>query len=141
MANCTLNLDEAKINRDQICFTMGQYNLLLRINPTYICIEIIPDKPDRPLSILCTQCNSVRKLILENIPIACKTLHYSDDASGRLSFEYNQCGELQKFHPAVLREDLNNCFWCIRAKKVVDVKNECYIWLPQVSRKLQMSYL
>ena len=141
VANCTLNLDEAKINRDQICFTMGQYNLLLRINPTYIYIEIIPDKPDRPLSILCTQCNSVRKLILENIQIACKTLHYSDDASGRLSFECNQCGELENFHPAVLREDLNNCFWCIRTKKVVDVKKECYIWLPQVSRKLQMSYL
>ena len=141
VANCTLNLDEAKINRDQICFTMGQYNLLLRINPTYIYIEIIPDKPDRPLSILCTQCNSVRKLILENIRIACKTLHYSDDASGCLSFECNQCGELENFHPAVLREDLNNCFWCIRAKKVVDVKKECYIWLPQVSRKLQMSYL
>ena len=141
VANCTLNLDEAKINRDQICFTMGQYNLLLRINPTYIHIEIIPDKPDRPLSILCTQCNSVRKLILENIRIACNILHYSDDASGRLSFECNQCGELENFHPAVLREDLNNCFWCIRAKKVVDVKKECYIWLPQVSRKLQMSYL
>ena len=137
VANCTLNLDEAKINRNQICFTMGRYQLLLRVNPTYIYIEIIPDKSDRPLSILCTQCNSVRKLILENIKIACKTLHYSDDANGCLSFECNQCGELEKFHPAVLREDQDNCFWCIRAKKVVDVKKECYIWLPQVSRKLQ----
>ena len=137
VANCTLNLDEAKINRDQICFTMGRYDLLLRVNPTYIYIEIIPGKSDKPLSILCTQCNSVRKLILENIKIACKTLHYSDDANGRLSFECNQCGELEKSHPAVLREDLDHCFWCIRAKKVVDVKKECYIWLPQVSRKLQ----
>ena len=137
VANCTLNLDEAKINRDQICFTMGRYHLLLRVNPTYIYVEIIPDKSDRPLSILCTQCNSVRKLILENIKIACKTLHYSDDANGRLSFECSQCGELEKFHPAVLREDQDDCFWCIQAKKVVDVKKECYIWLPQVSRKLQ----
>ena len=136
VANCTLNLDEAKINRDQICFTMGQYSLLLRVNPTYIYIEIIPDKSDRPLSIFCTQCNSVRKLILESIRIACKTLHYSDDGNSRLSFECNHCGELEKSHPVVLREDLNNCFWCIRAKKVVDVKKECYIWLPQVSKKL-----
>ena len=137
VANCILNLDEAKINRDQICFTMGRYDLLLRVNPTYIYIQIIPDKSDKPLSTLCTQSNSVRKLIVENIRIACKTLHYSDDANGRLSFECNQCGELEKIHPAVLREDLDNCFWCIRAKKVVDVKKECYIWLPQVSRKLQ----
>ena len=138
VAKCTLNLDEAKIYRDQICFTMGQYNLLLRVNPTYIYIKIIPDKLDIPLSTLSTQCNSVCRLILENISIACEKLHYSDDANARLSFECNQCGEPEKFHPAVLREDQDNCFWCFRAKKVVDVKKECYIWLPQVSRKLNL---
>ena len=136
VANCTLNLDEAKIYRDQICFTIGRYNLQLKVNPTYICIEIIPDNPDIALSILSTLCNSVRKLIFNNIKIACERLHYSDDANSRLSFECNQCGELEKFHPAVLQEDQDNCFYCFRAKKVVDIKKECYIWLPQVSRKV-----
>ena len=136
VANCTLNLDEAKIYRDQICFTIGRYNLQLKVNPTYICIEIIPDNPDIALSILSTLCNSVRKLIFNNIKIACGRLHYSDDANRRLSFECNQCGELEKFHAAVLREDQDNCFYCFRAEKVVDIKKECYIWLPQVSRKV-----
>ena len=104
---------------------------------TWQPLSLCPDKSDTPLSILCTQCNSVRNLILENIRIACEALHYSDDANGRLSFECNQCGELE-FHPAVLREDQGNLFWCSRAKKVVNVKKECYIWLPQVRRKLNL---
>ena len=83
VANCTLNLDEAKINRDQIRFTMGQYDLVLRVNPNYIHIEIIPDKSDTPLSVLCTLCNSIRRLIFENVKIACEALHYSDDANSR----------------------------------------------------------
>ena len=138
VANCNLNLDESKIHRDQICFTMDQHSLLLRVNPTYIYIEVIPYNPDAPLSTLCTICNGVRELILENIKTACKTLHYSNNANCCLSFECpcDQYGQRDKFHPAVLRCDLNDCFWCIQSKKVVYVKKKCYIWLPQVSRKL-----
>ena len=143
VANCTLHLDESKIHRDQICFTMDQHSLLLRVNPTYIYIEVIPYSPDTPLSTFCTICNGVRKLILENIKIACKTLHYSNSANCCLSFECpcDQYGQHGKFHPAVLRCDLNNCFWCIQSKKVVDVRKQCYIWLPQVSRKLPVQIL
>ena len=138
VANCTLHLDESKIHRDQICFTMDQHCLLLRVNPTYIYIEVIPYSPNAPRSTFCTICNSVRQLILENIKIACKTLHYSNSANCCLSFECpcDEHGQHKKFHPAVLRCDLNNCFWCIQSKKVVDVRKECYIWLPRVSRKL-----
>jgi len=134
--NCVLNLEESKIYRDQICFTMDKHNLILRVNPTYICIKVIPYSPDTPLSTLCTICNGVCKLILENIKIASKTLHYSENANCFLSFECpcNQYGQQEKFHPAVLREDLNNCFWCIQSKKVVDVRKQCYIWLPEVSK-------
>ena len=78
VANCVLNLDESKIYRDQICFTMDKHTLLLRVNPTYIYIEVVPYNPDTtPLSILCDICNGVRELIEENIKIACQPLHYS----------------------------------------------------------------
>ena len=135
VANCTLNLDESKIHRNQICFTMDQHSLLLRVNPTYIYIEVIPYSPDTPLSTLCTPCNRIRELIFESIKIACKALHYSDSIHYRLSFECpcNKYSQQEKFHPAVLRDDLNNRFWCIQSKKVVDVMNKCYVWLPQVS--------
>ena len=43
--NCVLNLDESKIYRDQIRFTMDKHSLLLRVNPTYIYIEVIPLNP------------------------------------------------------------------------------------------------
>ena len=134
VANCKLNLDESKIYRDQICFTMDQHNLLLRVNPIYIHIEVIPYSPDTSLSSLCTTCNGVRKLILENIKTACKTLHYLDNANCCLSFECPclQYDQQEKFHPAVLRSDMNNCFWCPQSKKAVAVRNECYMWLPQV---------
>ena len=137
VANCTLNLDESKIHRDQICFTMDQHSLLLRVNPTYIYIEVIPYSHNAPLSTLCTICNGVCKLILGNIKTACKTLHYSNNANCCLSFECpcDRYGQQEKFHAAVLRCDLNNCFWCLQSKKVVDIKKRCYIWLPQVSRK------
>ena len=132
--NCKLNLDEAKIHRDQICFTMGQYDLFMRVNPTHIYIEIIPYNAGTPLPRLCNQCNSVRRLILENTEIACATLHYSDNANYCLSFECpcNQ-SEQEKFHLAVLRDDLNYCFLCTQTKKVVDIEKRCYMWLPQVS--------
>ena len=136
VANCTLNLDEAKIHRDQICFTMGQYNLLLRVNSAYIYIEIISSESGTPLSSLCTQCNDVRRLIFHNIMIACKTLHYLDNVSCCLSFECPCNGEQKGFHPAALREDKNNCFLCTQSKKVVEVRKECYMWLPQVSGQL-----
>ena len=136
VANCVLNLDESKVYRDQICFKMDKHSLLLRVNPTYIYIEVIPYNPDTPLSTLCTICNDVHKLILENIKIACKTLHYSDNANCCLSFKCpcDQYDQQEKFHPAMLREDLNNRFWCIQSKRVVDVRRQCYIWLPEVSR-------
>ena len=55
VGNCTLNLDESKIHRDQICFTMDRHHLLLRVNPTYIYIEIIPNDPKASLS-TCYRC-------------------------------------------------------------------------------------
>ena len=139
VANCVLNLDESKIYRDQISFTMDKHSLLLRVDPTYIYIEVIPYNPDTPLSTLCAICNGVYKLIFENLKIACKKLCYFDNAKCCLSFECpcNLCGQQEKFHPAVLREDLNNSFWCIQSKKVVNVNEQCYVWLPQVSRQLQ----
>ena len=134
VANCKLNLDESKIYRDQICFTMDQHNLVLRVNPIYIHVEVIPYSLDTSLSSLCTTCNGVRKLILENIKTACKTLHYLDNANWCLSFECPclQYGQQEKFHAAVLRSDMNNCFWCPQSKSVVAVRKECYMWLPQV---------
>ena len=136
VGKCVLNLEESKIYRDQICFTMDKHNLILRVNPTYICVKVIPYSPDTPLSTLCTICNGVSKLILENIKIASRTLHYSDNANCFLSFECpcDQYGQHEKFHPAVLREDLNNCFWCIQTQKVLEVRKQCYIWLPEVSK-------
>ena len=138
VANCTLNLDEAKIHRNQICFTMDKHSLLLRVNPTYIYIEIIPYGPHTSLSDLCTPCNGVRRLILKNIEVAWKTLHYSDSANCCLSFECHcdQYVHQEKPHLAVLRNDMNNCFWCMQSKKPVDVRKECYVWLSQVSRQL-----
>jgi len=133
--NCVLNLDESKIYRDQICFKMDKHSLLLRVNPAYIYIEVIPYSPDTPLSTLCAICNGVRKLILENIETACKTLHYSENANCSLSFKCS-CEQYirEKFHPAALREDLNDCFWCSQSKMVVNVQKQCYMWLPQVCR-------
>ena len=131
--NCVLNLDESKIYRYQICFKMDKHNLLLRVNPAYIYIEVIPYSPDTPLSTLCNICNGVCELIKESIKIACKMLHYSDNVNYSLSFECNDCDQQDTFHPAVLREDLNNCFWCNQSKKVVDVRKQCSMWLPQVS--------
>ena len=133
VAGCTLNLEESHIHQDQISFTMDHYSLHLRVHPTFIYIEVIPSNPVTPLSAFCTPCNSVRKLILENLNEACKTLRYSDNANCFISFEC-PCDKQQKFHPAVLRDDLNSCFWCTQSKKAVNVRKECYMWLPQVSR-------
>ena len=133
VADCTLNLDESHIHHKQIRFTMDRCSLLLRVYPTFIYTEVIPSNPDTPVTALCTPCNSVRSLILKSINKACKTLHYSDNANCLVSFGY-PCDQQQKFHPAVLRDDLNSCFWCTQSKKTVDVRKECYVWLPQVSR-------
>ena len=130
--NCLLNLEESKIYRDQVCFTMDKHSLLLRVNPAYIYIKVVPYDPATPLLTLCNICNGVRELIKEHIKRACKTLHYSDNVKYHLSFECDKCCQQDTFHPAVLREDLNNRFWCIQSKKVVDVRKHCYMWLPQV---------
>ena len=146
-ANCTLDLDESQIHRDQICFTMGLYKLLLRIKPTYIYIEVIPgsgSKEDASLSTcICTLCNSIRKLIEANIAEACKTLCYSDCANYGLSF-LCQCDphsqEKKAFHPAqIIKTDpvQGRIFLCSRSKKSTPVNPECHVWLPEVSTQLQ----
>ena len=132
VAKCTLRLEESRIYRDQICFTVDQYSLLLKFNSTYILIEVVPYRPDTPLSTLSSRCNDVCKLILDNIKNACKTLNYSDKANCYLAFKC-PCDQHDEFHPAILRYDLNDCFQCSRSKKMVDVRKECYVWLPQVS--------
>ena len=138
VANCTLDLDESQIHRNQICFTMGLYRLLLRITPTYIYIEIIPDSANVSLSPeLCTLCNSVRTLIEVNITEACKTLRYSDSANYSLSFVCH-CDQRGQLHPAHLRNDpvKRHIFLCSQSKKNVPVNPECHVWLPEVSRQL-----
>ena len=135
VANCKLGLDESEIHRDQICFTLGLHRLLLRINPTYICIEVIPYKTDTLLSIdLCTLCNDVRKFIEDSIIEACKTLHYSNSANYGLSF-ICQCREKDIFHLAELKDSVNgHLFQCTRSKKEALVHPDCHIWLPEVRK-------
>ena len=138
VAKCKLSLDESEIHRDQICFTLGLHRLLLRINPTYIYIEVIPYRTDTSLSTeLCTLCSNVRKFIEDNITEACKTLHYSNSANYGLSF-ICQCREKDIFHLAELRHDPVNglCFLCTQSKKEGLVNPYCHIWLPEVRRKL-----
>ena len=142
VANCTLDLDESQIHRNQICFTMGLYRLLLRITPTYIYIEVIPDSAIVSLSPeLCTLCNSVRKLIEGNITEACKTLRYSDNANYSLSFVC-QCDQHAQLHPAHLRNDpvQRHIFLCSQSKKNAPVNPESHVWLPEVSRQLHGVY-
>ena len=137
VANCTLNLDTSKIHRNQVCFTMDQHSLLLNFHATYIYIEVIPYSPDTPLSTFCTPCNRIRELIFKNIKIACKTLHYSDDTCLSFQCPCDHDSQQEIFHPAILQNDLNNCFQCIRSKMPIKVMPKCYMWLPQVSRQLQ----
>ena len=135
VANCTLDLDESQICRNQICFTMGLYRLLLRITPTYIYTEVIPDSANVSLSPeLCTLCNSVRELLEGNITEACKTLCYSDNANCSLSF-ICQCDQHAQLHPACLRNDpvKRHIFLCSQSKKNVPVNPACHVWLPEVS--------
>ena len=137
IGNCTLSLDESSIHRDQISFTLGLHRLLLRINPTYIYIEVIPPQ-DNSLSIdLCNLCNDVRNFIEDNITEACMTLRYSNSANCGLSF-ICQCSEEDTHHPAELRHDPVNghCFLCTRSKKEALVNTDCHVWLPEVRRKL-----
>ena len=145
-ANCTLDLNESKIHRDQICFTVGRYQLLLRLNPTYIYIEVIPPERTQTLlsTFLCTFCNNVRKLIEDNVTKACKTLNYSDSANYDLSFVC-QCDQKKELHPAQLKEGPEGQFLlCTQSKKTsvklefekALVKQESYVWLPEVSWQL-----
>ena len=138
VANCKLSLDESEIHRDQICFRLGLHRLLLRIDPTYIYIEVIPHRTDTSLSTeLCTLCSNVRKFIEDNITEVCKPLHYSNSANYGLSF-ICQCREDEIFHPAELRHDPVNghCFLCTQSKKEGLVNPYCHIWLPEVRGKL-----
>ena len=135
----TLDLDESQIHRDQICFTMGLYRLLLRIKPTYIYIEVIPSSKDASISTgICTLCNNIRNLIEENIAEACETLSYSDCANYGLSFIcpcdlHDQ--EEKVFHPAQIKNDpvQERVFLCSRSKESTPINPECHVWLPEVS--------
>ena len=135
VAKCALNLNESEIHRDQICFMMGLHKLLLRINPIYIYVQIIPANRDTILSTeLCTLCNNVRELIKGNITEACKTLRYSSlNEDIKLSFRC-QCSHKETFHPAELREDTGGgCFFqCSQSKKKGAVDPKCHMWLPEV---------
>ena len=137
VANCTLNLDESRIHRDQIYFTLGLHRLLLRIHPTYIYIEVIPPHDNSLSTNLCNLCNNVRKFIEVNITEACKTLHYSNSANYGLSF-ICQCSEEDMLHPTELRHDpvSGQCFLCTRSKRETLVNPYCHIWLPEVRREL-----
>ena len=141
VANCTLNLDEAKIYRDQICFMLGLRRLLLRFNPTYIYIEVIPYSTDNSLTTdLCTLCNNVRKFIEVNITEACSKLHYSNSANYGLSF-ICQCSGEDMLHPAEFRPDpvSGHFFLCTRSKREALLKPDCHVWLPEVRRALLMN--
>ena len=144
VSNSTLDLDQSEIYRDQICFNMGEgRRLLLRVNPTFIYIEIIPCNSHESLSTLSKLCNGVRKLIFENISEACKALHYSlkEDTDYFLSFE-GRCNQCNKDHPVVLQPVQNDkhlkvhSFQCKQSLWKVDPSLKCYIWLPEVSRQL-----
>ena len=142
VAKCTLTLDESQIYRDQICFQMGLYKLLLQINPTYIYIEVIPKNDILFSTEICLLCNSVCNLIEESITKAYETLHYSD--SHCLSFVC-QCvhGQVGKLHHAHLRNDpvQGHYFLCSQSKEKAPVNPECHVWLPEVSRKLNYKCL
>ena len=140
-ANCTLDLVKSQIHRNQICFTMGLHRLLLRIKPTYIYIEVISASKSSSLSTgICTLCNSIRKLIEENIEKACETLCYSDAANYSLSFICPcdlQGQEKEIFHPAQIKNDpvQEHIFLCSQSKESAPVNPECHVWLPEVSRQ------
>ena len=135
-ANCTLDLNESQIRRDEICFTVGLYQLRLRINSTHIYIELVSSSTDTLLSTgLCTFCNNIRRLIENNIIKACKMLNYSDNANYQLSFVC-QCDQKQKLHPAQLRNDpiKGQFFLCTQSnEETISVKRKSYVWLPEVS--------
>ena len=136
VAHCTLNLNESEIHRDQICFGIGLHKLLLRVNPIYICIEIISKNRDNILlTELCDLCNSVRELIKGNITEACRMLRYLSNADSKLSFVC-QCS--QEFHSAELKKGIDGgrFFWCSQSEEGAVVNPECRMWLPEVRRPL-----
>ena len=136
--NTTLDLDKSNIHRDQIRFALNQCNLLLRVSPTSIYLEINPGNTVKPLSALC---NGFREMIFNCIDEACKTLHYSltPHKDYFLSFE-GWCDECKKLH--LLQTVLNvahlkvDLFQCNQFQKLVKPSLRWYIWLPQVSRQL-----
>ena len=137
LSNCVLDLDSSQIRRDQICFKVGQYRLLLKITPTYIYIELIPDSADGSLiTDFCTFCNSVRQLIEVKIAEACDKLQYSNSANYQLSFVCHcQAGRL---HPAQLMPDPvkgRDYFQCSQSNTAV-VHQDCHVWLRKVSKHL-----
>lgn len=131
-----LRLDETDtcISRNAICFGIGQNELLLKITPTYIYIEL--KTKDTTFSANHSSiCNKVRKCIETNIKTACETLHYSSSTKYRLSFAC-QCSQEKKFHPAELRK--GSIFHCIQSGEKSETKSErlvnlqCHVWLPEV---------
>lgn len=137
VANSALVIDEPESHDNQICFTMGLQKLFLKSNDVYIYTELILDEEDRKLSSdLCTMCNTIRKLIEDNIAKACNALCYSSSATYRLSFKC-QCSPREEYHLAELRTDdplKQNFFFCTLFKKKAPVTPECHAWLPEVSR-------
>ena len=135
--NTKLDLDKSNIHRDQICFTMNQCSLLLRVSPTSIYLEINPGNSVKPLSVLC---NGFRKMIFDSIEQACKALYYSLTAHMDyfLSIE-GWCDHCEKFHPLQAVLNVNhlkvNLFQCNQSQKVVKPSRRWYIWLPEVSRQ------
>ena len=133
VAGYKLRLDKTDtcITRDAICFGIGQNELLLKITPTYIYIELKTNDTSF-LAERSSLCNDIRKCIDYNIERACETLHYSCSKKYRLSFPC-QCSQEEKFHPAELRK--GHIFHCTQSGKKSDmlVNQQCHVWLPEVS--------
>ena len=144
VAMCTLNLDESRIHRDQICFRLGLYKLLFRINPTYIYIKVVP-KSTSSFTEICTLCNHIRRFIEHNIMEACKTLRYSENANYGLSFVC-QCDlhvDKEKLCPAEVRNDPVDgyFFMCTQSKDEAQINPYSHVWLPGVSNSCATSSL
>ena len=136
VAGYKLRLDKTDtcITRDAICFGIGQNELLLKITPTYIYIEL-KTKDTSFLAKRSSLCNDIRKCIEYYIERACETLHYSCSTKYRLSFPC-QCSQEEKFHPAELSK--GHIFHCTQSGEKSDmlVNQQCHVWLPEVSMYL-----
>lgn len=118
---CDLKLDTLSF-RDQVCFTVGEHTLLLKVTSTYIHIELFLKSTDTVSIAVCKLCNKIRELVKDNIPTAYKGKEV-------IAFKC-QCNPV---HLAELVPDPLNkhTFQCIKQKDV-KVQQECYIWLPEV---------